>query len=152
MVEAGGDVRIVRLPPSVHGAGDHGFVSMLAAIARAKGASAYVENAGNSWPAVNRWDAASLFGRVAESGQSGGTYHAVGEEKVSFRDIAAAIGKALGVPAIGLSQDAAPEHFGAFFHFAMMDLIASSEVTQRSLGWEPTHIDLIAEISDAGYF
>ena len=45
---------IVRLAPTVHDAGDHGFVATLIGIARAKGGSGYIGDGANRWPAVHR--------------------------------------------------------------------------------------------------
>ena len=143
---------IMRLPPSVHGAGDHGFVPMLIDIARQKGRSAHIGEGGNDWPAVTVSDAARAFRLAIERGHGSATYHAVAEQGVPFRQIAEAIATGLGVPCVSLSADEAREHFGWFYDFASIDQPTSSERTRAELGWSPSGPDLLTDIRDAGYF
>lgn len=145
-------VSVVRLPPSVHGKGDHAFVPALINIAREKGVAAYIGEGKNRWSAVHRDDAARLFRRALEIGATGARYHAVGEEGISFADIAAAIGAGLGVPATSITDEAAAAHFTWFANFARMDIPASSAVTQRALDWKPTGLTLIEDLVQSGYF
>ena len=147
----GTHVSIVRLPPSVHGDGDHGFVPLLIGIAREKGVSAYVGEGLNRWAAVHRFDAARLFKLALENG-SAGVYHGSAEEGVPFRDIAAVIGRRLNVPVVSKARDEAAEHFGWFVHFAALDNLASSRRTREVLGWQPKQPGLIADIDRPAYF
>jgi nucleoside-diphosphate-sugar epimerase len=142
----------VRLPPTTHGEGDHGFVARLIAIAREKGAAAYIGEGLNHWPATHRFDAARVFRFALEKGKAGACYHAIAEQGVPFRDIAAVIGRRLGLPVVGKSPDQAAEHFGWFAHFAAIDLLASGERTRAELGWTPTHPGLLADLDQPYYF
>jgi len=152
MAARGVHVSVVRLPPSVHGDGDHGFVPTLVRIAREKRAAAYVGEGSNRWPAVHRLDAAHLYRLVLEKGAAGARYHGVGEEGIPFRDIATVIGQRLNVPVVSKTPEEAAEHFGWFSHFAALDTPASSENTQKELGWRPTHVGLIADLRRGTYF
>lgn len=142
---------IVRLPPSVHGAGDHGFVPMVIGMAREKGKSAYIGEGNNLWPAVHRNDAAALYRLIIEKQPALKTLHAVAETGVPFRQIAEAIGEDLNLPVVSVSGDTVTEHFGWFAHFAGLSCPSSSEKTGQATGWEPHGPGLIADVK-AHYF
>jgi nucleoside-diphosphate-sugar epimerase len=145
-------VSAIRLSPSVHGDGDHGFVPTLIRIARDKGVSAYVGDGLNRWTAVHRLDAAQLYRLALEKGAGGARYHGVAEEGIAFRDIAEAIGRGLKIPAVSKSPEEAAGHFGWFAHFAGLDCPASSKLTQERLGWRPTQRTLIEDLELGTYF
>jgi nucleoside-diphosphate-sugar epimerase len=148
----GVNVSVMRLPPSVHGDGDHGFVPLLIGMAREKGASAMIGEGKNVWAAVHRLDAARLYRLAVEKGQGPARYHATAEEGVPFKEIAGVIGKRLGLPVVSKSPEEAAQHFTWFAHFAAMDALASSAKTRVAAGWQPTGPGLIADIDRDAYF
>lgn len=152
MASRGVRVSLLRLPPSVHGDGDHGFVPALIKLAREKGESAYVGNGLNRWPAVHRLDAARLYRLVLEKGSAGASYHAIGDEGVPFRDIAGVIGRRLGVPVVSKSSEQAAHHFGWLGHFVGIDSPVSSKLTEEKLDWRPERLGIIADLDRGTYF
>ncbi|WP_347558855.1 SDR family oxidoreductase [Robbsia sp. KACC 23696] len=152
LAERGLHASVVRLPRSVHGKGEtHGFVPMLANVARQKGVSAYIGDGQNLWPSVHRIDAAQLFRLALEHGACNQAYHAVGEQGVPFKEIAEAIGRQVGVPAVSLSAEEANAHFGPLAMWVAGNGPASSEHTQRTLGWVPHEAGIVADIARADY-
>ncbi len=152
VADRGVRISVVRLAPSVHGDGDHGFVPIVIGIARQKQTSAYVGEGLNRWPAVHRLDAARLFRLAVEKNSEPAYYHGVAEEGIAFRDIAQVIARRLNVPLVSVSDTDKANHFGWFTQFAELDIPASSEQTRHALDWHPTQTGLLADIDRPSYF
>ncbi len=142
----------VRLSPTVHGDGDHGFIPELIRVARAKGISGYPGDGANRWSAVHRLDAATLFRLAVEQAPAGARLHAAAEEAISSRRIAEAIGNQLGVPVEAIPAERVAEHFGWIGAFFSIDKPASSAKTRALVGWKPTHAGLIEDLEHGTYF
>lgn len=143
---------VVRLPPTVHGEGDNGFLATLVTIARAKGVSAYIGDGSNRWPAVPRLDAAPLFRLGLENAPPGSTLHAVADEGVPIREVAELVGRHLDVPVASLSPEDAGPHFTWMAGSLALDSPASSAGTRELLGWQPTHPGLLQDLDQGHYF
>jgi nucleoside-diphosphate-sugar epimerase len=143
---------VLRLPPTVHGDGDQGFMATLVDIARQRGVAGYVGDGTNRWPAVHRSDAARLTRLAVEAAPAGSVLHAVADEGVPFRDIAEAIGRHLDLPAQSVSPADAVEHFSHLGHFVALDSPATATVTRELLGWEPSGPTLIEDLEQDHYY
>lgn len=150
LLEAGVNVSVVRLP-QVHDTVKQGLITPLIAITREKGVSAYVGDGNNRWPAGHISDVVKLYRLAMEKGAPGARYHAVGEEGVSAREIAEALGQGLNVPVVSITADKAADHFGWMGMFADMDFPASSALTRERLGWNPVGPTLIADLHAMKY-
>lgn len=153
LADRGVRTSVVRLPPTNHSHLDaHGFISVIIESARKAGRSAYVGDGVNRWPAVHTLDTAALYRLALEGAPGGSPLHSVGEEGVAFREIAETIGRRLGLPTESITAEQAPEHFGFLALFVTLDNPTSSAITQRVLGWQPTHPGLIADLEEDHYF
>lgn len=152
LAERGVRSSVIRLPRSVHGTGDQGFVPQLIAVAREKGLSAYVGDGSARWPAVHRLDAARLYRWALESAPAGAQYHAVGDEALPLRELAEVIGRRLDVPTGSVPAERAVDHFGFLGLVASLDCPASNALTRKQTGWEPVEVGLIADLETGDYF
>jgi nucleoside-diphosphate-sugar epimerase len=141
----------LRFAPTVHGTGDHGFISIIAAVARDKGVSGYPGDGTNRWAAVHRSDAARLVALGLAKAPAGARLHAVAEEGIPVRDIAEAIGRASGLPVMSVAPEDVPGHFGWIGSFFSMDLAATSTVTRELLGWAPAGPTLLEDLAAGAY-
>jgi nucleoside-diphosphate-sugar epimerase len=143
---------VLRFAPTVHGDGDNGFMATLVGIARQRGVAGYVGDGSNRWPAVHRFDAARLARLAVESAPAGSVLHAVADEGVPFREIAAAMGRHLGVPTASVAPEDAAAHFGFLAHFVGLDSPVTAIITRNLLGWEPTGPSLIEDLEQDHYY
>ncbi|KAL8747399.1 MAG: hypothetical protein Q9190_000703 [Brigantiaea leucoxantha] len=141
---------VIRYSPTVHGAGDWGFIPRLIDGCRQKGAAVYTGDGSARWPAVHREDAAVLTRLVLEKGRAGATYNAVAEQSVAMKDIIGLIGKTLQLPVESQSAEEAMETLGFIGMVVSWDNPTSSDKTQKELGWHPTRPGLLADI-EANY-
>jgi nucleoside-diphosphate-sugar epimerase len=150
VLERGVNVSVVRLP-QVHDTVKQGLVTYVIQVSRDKGVSAYVGDGKNRWPAAHVLDTARLYRLALEKAAPGARYNAVGEEGVSAREIAEAIGRGLTIPVVSMPPEKAAEHFGWLAMFTGLDMPASSALTQKRLGWKPTGPGLIADMDNMKY-
>jgi nucleoside-diphosphate-sugar epimerase len=143
---------VLRLPPTVHGEGDNGFMAALVGLDRVKGVSGYIGDGSNRWPAVHRLDAAHLFRLALENAPAGSVLHAVADEGVPIRAVADVIGRHLGLPVTAVAPADADEHFGWLARFLAIDTVASSSLTRELLGWQPVQPGLIDDLDKGHYF
>ncbi|GAA6002901.1 hypothetical protein JCM10207_001888 [Rhodosporidiobolus poonsookiae] len=154
LAAAGGRAAAVRLPPSVHGEGDHGFVDAVGQSARKNGVSPFVGEGNNFWPAVHREDAAAAFRLALEKTPVGEVahYHAVADgDGLRFKDLAQLVGDRLDVPVKSITEEEAGAHFGFLAMFATLNVLASAEKTKRELGWKAVKPTLREELEQGVY-
>ncbi|MDR6477686.1 nucleoside-diphosphate-sugar epimerase [Burkholderia sp. OAS925] len=150
LLQAGVNVSVMRLP-QVHNPFRQGLITPLIQIAREKRVCAYVDEGRNRWPAGHLSDVVKLYRLAIERAERGARYHAVGEEGVSAREIAEALGRGLKLPVVSIAREQTQAYFGWMAIFAALDMPASSALTQARLGWQPAGPTLIADLDEARY-
>jgi nucleoside-diphosphate-sugar epimerase len=137
---------VVRLS-QIHDTKKQGLVRFLILTALGKKVSAYVGDGSNRWAAAHVSDTARLYRLALEKGEAGSKWHAVGEQGVSAKEIAQALGRRLNLPVVSISPEEAPAHFGSISHFVTLDSPTSNAKTRERLGWEPTGPGLIDDLN-----
>lgn len=137
---------VVRLSPSVHDAGDKGFIPFIIQQAKKNGVSAYPLDNNNRWPAIHRLDAAKLFRLALEKNAQGALYNAIGDNGIEIKTIATLIGKKLHIPVVALGEDDLIRHFEWMSRFIGFDSPATALITQQELNWQPSHIGLLEDM------
>jgi nucleoside-diphosphate-sugar epimerase len=143
---------VLRLPPTCHGEGDNGFMTFIIGIAREQGRSGYIGDGANRWPAAHRLDVAKLFRLAVEGAPAGSALQLIADEGVPIRAIAEVIGRHLELPVTSVSPEESGEHFGWMAGLLALDSPASSTITRKVTGWEPTHPGLIEDLELGHYF
>ncbi|MFH8589021.1 SDR family oxidoreductase [Streptomyces celluloflavus] len=134
----------VRLPRTVHNQGAGGFAGLLTGIARRTRVSGYPGDGTQRWPAVHALDAAVLLRLALEQADAGTVWHAVADEGDRVRDIAAVIGRRLGLPV----ESVPSQTYGPLGPIFATDQPSSSTHTQQTLGWEPKHPGLLEDLEN----
>ena len=134
----------VRMPRTVHNEGKGGFAGLLNNIARHNSVSSYPGDGTQRWPAVHALDAAVLFRLALDNAPAGSSWHAVDDEGDAVRDIAAVIGRRLGLPIESVPQ----ETYGPLGPIFATDQPSSSASTREILGWKPTHPSLLDDLEN----
>jgi nucleoside-diphosphate-sugar epimerase len=143
---------VARFAPTVHGPGDKGFVATLVGVARERGVSGFIGDGAGRWPAVHRFDAATLVRRAVEDAPAGTVLHVIAEEGIPTRTIAEAIGRGLDLPVESIAPEDAPAHFGWIGMFFGADVPASNAATRERFAWDPVHPGLIDDLDAGSYF
>jgi nucleoside-diphosphate-sugar epimerase len=140
---------IVIRPPLVWGPGDHGHVACIYRSVGKTGAACYIGEGLNCYSNVHVSDLAWLYELTLARGVEGALYHAVAGE-IPNRWIAEAVARDLGCPTRSVSLAEAFEIWGKFVTLIVMG--ASSRTrsprARDELGWDPEHLDMLAQIGE----
>ena len=150
LLAKGVSVGVMRLS-QIHDTVKQGLVTYAIAVARQKGVSAYVGGEQSRWAAAHVSDVARLYRLALERHEPGARYHAVAEEGVSMHDIAEAVGRGLKVPVVSIAPEEAASHFGWMGALVAHGIAASSAITRRKLGWQPTGPSLLSDLENMKY-
>jgi nucleoside-diphosphate-sugar epimerase len=150
--ERGINVNVVRLAPWVYGKGGSGVKLFMIGAAKT-GVMSYVGDGAARTTTVHVEDAARLYLLVAQNGQPGEVYNATSETNVTFRHLAEAMGKLLGVPVRSQSYEDMEGKVGMFLaKFLCSENRASNAKAKEELGWTiEAEKGILDEITSGSY-
>ena len=158
VLSAGGTVIRLGL---VYGRNGSNLVKTLLSVARSYEVSAYIGTGEARWSQVHVDDAADLFTRVvdARGGKAGTLVHGVEREAATFRQIAEAIGRNVGVPVAALTEQQAAEALTPIFGPAAgamsaqftHNLWVTPSKAAEIFGWQPTSSGIVADLESGSY-
>lgn len=154
VVNAGGQglVGTVLRPGLVYGQGGGGVMHMLIDLARRTGSGVVIGDGRNIWSAVHIEDVANAYAK-ALAVSPGGLFNVANKEAVSMRDIAAAIGRALGLGdnVREWPVDEARATLGMLADGLASNKRISAAQAERMLGWEAKGPGIIDDIERGSY-
>jgi nucleoside-diphosphate-sugar epimerase len=150
--EKGVNVNVVRLAPWVYGRGGSGVKLFMGGAAKT-GVMNYVGDGAARTTTVHVEDAARLYILVATKASKGEVYNATSETNVTFRQLAEAIGKVLGVPVRSQSYEDTESKVGVFLaKFLCSENRASNAKAREELGWTiEAERGILQEIENGSY-
>jgi nucleoside-diphosphate-sugar epimerase len=143
---------MIMRPGLVHGRSGSIQVPLLIAHARKAGVSRFIGRGQNRWTNVHVDDLADLYVKLLERTPGGTVVHPCGGE-ATMGDVAAAIGRSLGVPCESWAVEQATAAWGEIF---AQDAIGSNcrmigTKSRAYYDWSPTRPDLLWELEHGSY-
>jgi nucleoside-diphosphate-sugar epimerase len=133
--ERGINVNIVRLAPWVYGRGGSGVKLFMSGAAQT-GVMTYVNEGEKRTTTVHVDDAARLYLLVSGGAKAGEIYNATSETDVTFRQLAEAMGRTMGLPVASVKYEDLEAKVGVFLaKFLCSENRASNAKAKRDLGW-----------------
>ncbi|MFC4031135.1 NAD-dependent epimerase/dehydratase family protein [Streptomyces polygonati] len=115
---------------------------------RANGAVPLIGDGSNHWSVVHVDDLADLYVR-ALNGTPGSTYLGVDDQHPTLAEAAQALSQAAGCPGQfdRLTLEQALERMGPIAEAFALDQRITGAKARRDLGWNPTHLDVLADLA-----
>lgn len=142
----------IRLAPYCFGHGGKGFLYIFMNLALKNGESLYVGDGTSQMSSLHVDDAATVYLAAIQYAQRGQIYNAVGACDTTLKQMAEAIGQAMGVGVRSVEFPEAAEKWGQFLaFFNSRQIRVSSKKAQEQLHWEPKGPEFLDDIVNGSY-